>query len=197
MVSLLSEIIESDAQLAVLAFLLIAPERAFSLKELASRLKFSSDKTSQAVKELSAQNYLKTFSYGGLKFVLLNFRHQQIPLLRSEILKSQKPWQDELAQNLKKLGQLSGIFLSGIFVGQNSLPVDLLLVGKVNLTKLDQFLKLIQKQFGKEINYSIMSAAEFLDRRDTFDRFIKDIFDYPHVVILDNHNKAKKTSKKK
>ena len=39
---------------------------------------------------------------------------------------------------------------------------------------------------GQEINYSIMTEKEFLLRRDTFDRFIKDIFDYPHLTIVDS-----------
>jgi hypothetical protein len=45
---------------------------------------------------------------------------------------------------------------------------------------------------GQELNYSIMSEEEFINRRDTFDRFIKDIFDYPHLVILDKIRKPKR-----
>jgi hypothetical protein len=42
---------------------------------------------------------------------------------------------------------------------------------------------------GQEINYSIMSEGEFKQRRDTFDKFIKDIFDYKHIVVSDNLKK--------
>jgi hypothetical protein len=44
---------------------------------------------------------------------------------------------------------------------------------------------------GQEINYSIMTEDEFKLRRDTFDRFIKDIFDYRHLVVVDNLTKKK------
>jgi hypothetical protein len=41
----------------------------------------------------------------------------------------------------------------------------------------------------QEINYSIMTEQEFKERKGTFDRFIKDIFDYKHLVVCDNLKK--------
>ena len=75
--------------------------------------------------------------------------------------------------------------MSGIFCGHQNLPVDILLVGKINLNKLSDFLKAAEKMMGQEINYSVMSVKEFVQRRETFDRFIKDIFDYRHLVVVD------------
>jgi hypothetical protein len=72
------------------------------------------------------------------------------------------------------------------------LPVDLLLVGKINLNKLADFLKAVEKMMQQEINYSVMSVDEFVQRRNTFDKFIKDIFDYPHLVVVDTLQKKKK-----
>ncbi len=45
---------------------------------------------------------------------------------------------------------------------------------------------------GQEINYSVMTVEEFLLRRDTFDKFIKDVFDYRHLVVVDDLNKKSK-----
>ncbi|MCX6797178.1 MAG: transcriptional regulator, partial [Candidatus Doudnabacteria bacterium] len=70
-------------------------------------------------------------------------------------------------------------------------PVDLLLVGRVNLKKLHEFLKAAEKMTGQEINYSIMTGQEFILRRDTFDKFIRDVFDYRHLVVCDNLKKRK------
>jgi hypothetical protein len=50
---------------------------------------------------------------------------------------------------------------------------------------------------GIEINYSIMSLDEFKNRRDTFDRFLKDIFDYRHLAVIDNTNTRQKKGGKK
>jgi len=34
-----------------------------------------------------------------------------------------------------------------------------------------------------------MTVEEFLLRRDTFDKFIKDVFDYPHLTVVDELTK--------
>ncbi len=121
-----------------------------------------------------------------------------MPEIKLSVTKNHKALKDELFVAIKKLGEIQGAFLSGAFTGQPQLPVDLLLVGKINLTKLDLFLQNCRKMLGIEINYSIMTLKEFLMRRDTFDRFLKDIFDYRHLVVLDHTQgaKAKKGSKK-
>lgn len=202
MISLFSDIVESNSLSSVLAFLMIAPNRSFTIKELCTRIGLSGEKVVQAVRDLEKQNYVKVFRADDTEYIILNLRHAQVPILQNELLKAEKPWQDELYLGLKKVGAMEGIFLSGIFVGQPTLPVDILLVGKVNLTKLDEFLKLAGKLMDRELNYSVMTSEEFISRRDTFDRFIKDIFDYPHLIVLDNVEKkstksvAKKPKKK-
>ncbi len=96
---------------------------------------------------------------------------------------------------IAKLGEVKAAFLSGALTGNPELPVDLLIVGKVNLSKLDAFLKQCKTVLGFDINYSVMTPDEFQLRRDTFDRFIKDIFDYPHLIVVDKLTKVKKGTK--
>jgi hypothetical protein len=98
---------------------------------------------------------------------------------------------DELFLAIRRLGDVRAAFLSGIFTGYPNLPVDILLVGKINLRKLADFLKAAEKMVGQDINYSVMSVEEFLQRRDTFDKFIKDVFDYRHLVVADELSKKK------
>lgn len=202
MVMLLSDILDSGQPADLLAFLLVAPLRSFSAKELAARLHTTTARAQSAIRVLERNNFVKSFTRNQAKFYLLNVRHPQVASLREQCLAEQGPWPDELFSSLKKLGQLSGIFLSGVFVGRPELPVDMLLIGKVSLSKLDSFLTATYKLTSHELNYSIMTREEFEIRRDTFDRFIKDIFDYPHVIVMDrptqpaDTNTVKRTTKK-
>ncbi|GEM_PF-926462 len=197
MVTLLSDILDSKQPADLLAFLLVAPERAFSVRELAVRLNTTSASVNNSIKTLEQTNFVNSFNKGSTKFYLLNLRHAQVKGLREQSLAELGAWPDELFASLKKLGQLSGIFLSGLFVGRTELPVDMLLVGKVSLGKLEGFLDTTKKLTGNEINYSIMTREEFELRRDTFDRFIKDIFDYPHIVVYDKPKPTRVRSEKK
>ncbi len=198
MITRLSDIIDTDSQAELLAFFMTATPRSFSVLELSRRLGISSQVIQAEASHLEKQNIFKTFSKNRVTFYLLNQRHALVSQLKESFKREHSQWPDELSSSLKKLGNLSGIFLSGVFVGRPELVVDLLLVGHVNEAQLNKFLKTTSKQFGGELNYSIMSAEEFVMRRDTFDRFIKDIFDYPHIVLLDKSNapvKAKVESK--
>lgn len=185
MITRISDIIDTDSQAEILAFLITATPRSFSVPELSQRLNLSHQAIVGSASELEKQNILKTFSKNRTTFYIVNQRHALIPQLKESFKKEHKQWPDELTGSLKRLGNLSGIFLSGLFVGRPELVVDLLLVGNVNYVQLEKFLVETSKQFGGELNYSIMSQDEFVMRRDTFDRFIKDIFDYPHIVLLD------------
>lgn len=188
------DILDSKYGSVVLAFLLLAPERAFSSKELGKRLKLSDKLLTQVFREFVKDSLVKQFRKGTTSLFLINTKHKLLPEIRSSLIKNQKPYEDELFAAIHKLGDIKSAYLSGIFTGQPHLPVDLLLVGKVSLTKLDVFLKQCQQMMGVELNYSIMTAEEFQIRKDTFDRFIKDIFDYPHIQVVRKSPKFKSIS---
>jgi len=181
---MLEPILASGSQSALLAFLVYAPERSFTVKELQGRLRLSQSATSLALGRLQKLGLVKTFRKGSQKYYLLNNKHPRLAQIRGALPK-RGSYKDELFSAITHLGDIRAAFLSGLFTGQPQLPVDLLLVGKVNLKKLEQFLLACQKMMGQEINYSMMTPEEFQTRRNTFDRFIKDIFDYPHLVVVD------------
>jgi hypothetical protein len=135
---------------------------------------------------LSQQGIVSGFFKRGKRYYLLNSKHENYLAIKQSLSKKHAAYQDELVKAIKKLGKIKAAFLSGLFAGYAHLPVDLLLVGKINLKKLDKFLMQLEKLMGQEINYSIMSPKEFTDRRDTFDHFIKDIFDHRHIVVVDS-----------
>lgn len=189
---MLSEIIESKAGSSILSFFLTAPERSFSVTEVSRRLNIPYLKAAHGLNELVGIGALKSFLKKGKKYYLVNAKYRLLPEIKSFWIKSGPKYQDELFAAIKRLGDIKAAFLSGLFCGHPSLPVDILLVGRVNLNKLADFLKAAEKMMGQEINYSIMSVEEFLQRRDTFDRFIKDIFDYRHLVVVDELRKKKK-----
>ncbi len=169
-----------------------APKRAFSIFEVAKRLKLAHLKASHALNKLVSRNILKAFAKRGKKYYIINLRYHLYPQLEESFKKNKVKYKDELFEAVKNLGKVKAAFLSGIFTGYSGLPVDVLIVGRVNLKKLDTFLKSAKKLMGQEINYSVMTAQEFQQRRNTFDKFIKDIFDYRHLVVVDRLSKRSK-----
>lgn len=192
---MLEDIVDSKIDSGTLSFFLSAPERGFSVLEISKRLSLPHLKAAHSLNKLVALGVVKTFSKKGKKYYMLNAKYKLLEQMRGYWMKSGIKYQDELFLAIRRLGDIKAAFLSGIFCGQPSLPVDLLLVGKVNLNKMSDFLKAVEQLMGQEINYSIMTVDEFLLRRNTFDKFIKDIFDYPHLTVVDELKTGKKIKK--
>lgn len=179
------DLLDSKPESTILSLLLLAPARAFSSTELARRVGMSPQKFRTAMATLTHVGQVKQFTKGSVKYYIINLKYKLLPQIRAAVLKGRSAYEDELFTAIKKLGTLDAAFLSGLFVGHPELPVDMLLVGKVSLLKLEKFLQNCQKMMQNEINYTLMTSAEFKERRNTFDRFIKDIFDYPHLAVVD------------
>ena len=191
-----SDILDSKYGSELLAFLLLAPARVYSSKELARRMQITEKSLDILLKEFLDDSMIRQFVQDRAKLYIINHKHKLLPEIRASLVKNQKPYEDELFSAIQKLGEVKAAFLSGVLTAQEQLPVDLLLVGKISLTKLDTFLKQCKAMLGIDLNYSIMTPDEFQMRRDTFDRFIKDVFDYPHLVVVDKTTKQKKGTKK-
>ena len=186
---MLQDIIDSKNDSAILSFFLAAPARSFSVIEVSRRVGIPNLKAAHSLNKLVTTGPIKTFTKKGKKYYIINSQYKLLGEMKNYWLKNGVKYQDELFLAIKRLGQIKAAFLSGVFTAQPELPVDILLVGKVNLKKLSDFLKAAEKMMGQEINYSVMSVDEFVQRRDTFDKFIKDIFDYRHLVVADELSK--------
>lgn len=87
--------------------------------------------------------------------------------------------------------QLKGVriaVLGGVLVQGSLSKVDILLVGDEPATKLSRLIKTIEKTEGREINYSLMPYDEFYYRLSVKDRFITEILNGKHVVLVDVDN---------
>ena len=74
--------------------------------------------------------------------------------------------------------------MSGIFTLQPQLPLDLLVVGEdINRARLQRVLADIKKLVGEEINFAVLDAKEYEYRRMMNDRFVRDVLDYPHLIL--------------
>ena len=183
---MLEEIIDSPENSALLAFFGSATSRSFGLIELSARLDIPEQKLEDLLETFIKLKIVNNFIKKGYKFYIANQNNLFLNEIKQSLQKDKLNYVDELFLAIKKLGKINTAFLSGIFVAQPNLPVDLLVVGEVNELKLNKFLSEAETMIGLEINYTVMELDEFTNRYNTFDKFIKDIFDYPHITVVDN-----------
>ncbi len=122
------------------------------------------------------------------KYYQLNKNFVLYNEIKALIAKSQILASKDFIKNLKKIAQPKYLALTGAFVNEN-FPVDMVIVGKVNKTKFKKIVSDLEKEVGKEINYTIMNQKEFNYRREITDVFIYNVMEAKKMVLIDNLDK--------
>ncbi len=96
---------------------------------------------------------------------------------------------EDVSARFKNCGQMKLIIVAGIFLDEADSRVDVLLVGeKMKKPVIEGVLKRLEAELGKELTYGMMETPEFEYRFGIYDKFIRDIIDYPHLVVLNKLN---------
>ena len=89
------------------------------------------------------------------------------------------------SESISKLPGLRLAVLAGSLVRGSASPVDVLLVGNLAQPKVEQAIKNIEAQEGKEIQYSVMSYDDFYYRLSVRDRFVSEVLTGKYLVLVD------------
>ncbi|MBI5817305.1 MAG: hypothetical protein HZB09_02670 [Candidatus Yonathbacteria bacterium] len=153
---------------ALLELVGLVKKRAFS-KEISAK------KPSEKTKKQRVTGWVLDESFP-LLFPLKNVLMSGNPLNRRE----------ELINRFKSCGRLKLLVVSGIFVQESDSRVDILIVGDgLEKRAIESALRGLEAEMGKELTYAFLETPEFTYRMGIYDKFIRDIFDYPHEKVMD------------
>lgn len=102
---------------------------------------------------------------------------------------------EKYGQLIQSISGLRLAVLAGVLVKGSTTPIDILLVGSLVSSKVSSAVKEIEKSESREINYSIMPYDEFYYRLSVRDKFITEIINGKHIVVVDNDNILTKNHK--
>lgn len=92
---------------------------------------------------------------------------------------------EALLRKFASVGKIKLFIASGVFIQEWDTRVDLLIAGdNLNMSKLDNVIKSIESEVGKEIAYSAFETSDFEYRYGIHDRLIRDVFDFPHTILI-------------
>lgn len=119
----------------------------------------------------------------------LNNKFAYLDALKNLLIMVSLHADDTLVKRFNNVGRIKFFVASGLFIQQWDTRVDLLIVGDdLNLNKLENVIKNIEAEIGKEIVYSAFETADFEYRHGMQDRLIRDILDLPHTTLVDKLN---------
>lgn len=111
--------------------------------------------------------------------------------LRALFKKVQLMMKKSLVQEIDSHGKVVLLVLTGRFVDNATIPVDMLVIGEIKEEDLQKLLTEFEKEVGQEVNYTVMTKEEYLYRKQVSDRFLYSILNVEHVTMIDRLKEIK------
>jgi len=186
---MLEQLFGSYTRMKLLQLFLSNPEEKYFVRELTRILDSQINAIRRELENLSDFGIIILVEDDGedanRKFYQTNSKFVLFPELKSIFQKSQFLLEKKFANALKKAGKIYYLALTGSFVGDKNIPIDLLMVGNMNKKKFLKILKSFEKDLHREINYTLLDKEEFNYRRSVADRFLYSILDADKIVLVD------------
>jgi hypothetical protein len=210
---MLEHLFGSKTRVKLLQLFLNNPSQPFYLRELARRLKVQLNAVRREVNNLIKLDILKSVELdqdlidaaeaarqteagstskpesaakrGTRKYLIANTNFVLFPELKAMLLKAKLLVERNVVAQLEQMPRLQTLVLTGIFVGLEDFPTDILLVGNVNHAKVGKIIKSAEKDLDHSINYTILSAQEYLYRKQITDRFLYQIIEGEKIIVFD------------
>lgn len=178
---ILAKLFGSAARVKVIRLFLLNPEGILITKEISRRTKIDSGRLRKELSLLSGMRFISK-KKGGWN---LNSGFSLFLPLKKLVLNTAPFSKTELVKKISRTGRIKLVILSGIFIQEDNSRADMLIAGDdIKKGRLEKVLKEIEAGVGKELNYAVFPTQDFLYRLGIYDKFIRDVLDYPHEKIL-------------
>lgn len=185
----LEQLLDSPPLMDVIVTLLLFPQRYYSRKELIAKLEITEKQLTAALAYCEKYAMLDFFSNNGTDFYRLNIGVEPLSELKQTLMQGSFKAEDELFTAAKQMHGVKALYVFGVFVARVNCPADILVLGQPHKEDVEKFVKACEKMTGQQLTYAIMDEEEFWLRKGTFDRFIKELFDYDYVTVVDKLGK--------
>jgi predicted nucleotidyltransferase len=200
----LAKLFGSPARVKLMRLFLMNPEDVFDIKDMTRRSKVGGGTLRKEVRLLQDIGLIKPRvvikmrpkkgrSSGEMEKKKTNgfgmdVRFPYLAALRSLVTEI-AVGKEDVSARFRNCGQLKLIVVAGIFLDNPDSRVDILIVGdKLKKSTIEGVLRRLEAELGKELVYAIMETTDFEYRFGIYDKFIRDILDYPHLVVLNKLN---------
>jgi len=194
----LAALFGSMAAVKLLRLFLFNPERVLGFGDIASRARLTrrTARAELAMLERAGileRKYFHETAPSGHKRRALGFalarRFPFLEPLRAFLLATAPLDAKTLLSHARKAGTFDAVVASGVFLGDFDRRMDALLVAKkIPEQKVERAMRTLEAELGIEIKYAFLPTDEFVYRLNMRERLVRDVFDYPHRILVDRIN---------
>lgn len=172
----LEKIFGSRTRIKVITLFTTGVKRPYYVREIARNVNERLNAVRRELEILRRVGMLQTYSARRRKYYTVNPDFVLLQELASIMQKAGPGIEDVLFKNLERVGDVQYACASGFFTGAPDSPTDLLVIGRINETRLAAFVARIELQLQREVTYTPMTANEYRYRRNFNDMFLRTIF---------------------
>ncbi|MES2213761.1 MAG: hypothetical protein V4473_02920 [Patescibacteria group bacterium] len=182
----LSKLFGSENKVKIMRLFLFNPETVFDTNDIAERTKADTSKVRRELTNIEKTGLIKRkTARSGRKGFALNTQFLYLTQLQNFLINVEPLQPKEIVSRLTKLGAIKLILTAGVFIQEPESRVDLLIIGDhIKKAALDNTIKTLEAEIGKELRYAHFTTDDFKYRLSMCDKLTRDILDYPHKKIL-------------
>lgn len=196
MVDPLTILFGSQARVKLLRFFLFNPSKEFTFDEISRRARLVRRTARTEMNALErAEVIKKKQSYfqeeGSDKKVRaigysLNRNFANLQSLQTFLFETAPINGKTVLKHLRKAGVLDVVVIAGIFSRDFDQRLDVLLaMKKFSPAKVETAVRSLESELGVEIRFAAFESSDLMYRVGMYDKLTRDVFDYPHEIIVD------------
>ncbi|MEW6002548.1 MAG: nucleotidyltransferase domain-containing protein [Nitrospirota bacterium] len=188
------KIFGSRIRAKVLGWFYSHSDESFFVRQLANILKEDSTNLSRELSTLANLGILSSIKQGNLKYFQANKNCPYFKELKGLVLKTTGVI-GELKFALEKFPEIKYAFIYGSYAkGEEGAysDVDMMIIGDVDLEKLDLLIHNLEQKIGRTINYLTYDHNEFLTKKKEKDGFIIDVLKDKKIMLVGDERVLKK-----
>ena len=184
------KIFGSRIRAKILGWLFTHPDESFFVRQIALILREDPTNVSREMAKLEELGILRSRRDGNLKHFQTNQECPFFEELKGLVLKTSGVT-GRIRASLERVGGIECAFIYGSYAkGKEKADsdVDLLIIGDVDMDRLDFNLGNLEKMLGREINYVLYSSKEFKSKKKAKDGFLTDVLRGEKIMVVGAEN---------
>lgn len=201
---MIEQLFGSKTRVKLLHLFYANPNRSFYVREITRKIDEQINSVRRELSNLLSIGIIKSDTSGNRLYYEVNQHFKHYDSMRSIFTDTATTKEKvvaegggDLSDRFRAIGSVDMAILSGYFVRDQALPIDIMVVGDINRNKLDKLVKELETEENHELRYAIFNRDEYEYRKDLSDRFLSIINEAKKTVLIDGIGTDKTKAKSK
>lgn len=175
-----------EVRLRVLRFFLVNDKETFSIDDIEFNTKTRRDPLKKDLLFLAGAGFLDRKLDKNSSVYSLNSNFEYKDALYNLVFDLKNLDKNIILEKFKKIGRIKFLALTGVFIGNTDIDVDILVVADILKEKeANKIVADLNATFASKVKVLVMDVEEFNYRKKMFDRFLHLVLDSQKITLID------------